>query len=170
MGQSRSIAVAHRAQALFQAGRLGDLSDAELIQRSLAAEREPIVAEMAFSVLMERHGPMVYRVCKATLGDFHDAEDAFQATFLILVRESPRLRVHGFPGTMALPGGRAGVSVRTNHGGRRRTPPRAACGHRGDRGVGGRDRCTLDDARAQRRTHASCTPRSLGCPTDSSRA
>ena len=37
--------------------------------------------------------PMVYRVCRATIGDFHEAEDAFQATFLVLVKEARRLKV-----------------------------------------------------------------------------
>jgi RNA polymerase sigma factor (sigma-70 family) len=59
-----------------------DLTDGELLQR-FAVRRE----ESAFTTLMQRHGPMVLGVCRGILRDAHDAEDAFQATFLVLVRK-----------------------------------------------------------------------------------
>ena len=52
-------------------------------------------AEAAFASLVERHGPMVLRVCRGELRDSHAAEDAFQATFLILARKAGTIRESG---------------------------------------------------------------------------
>src|SRR5262245_4782902 len=48
--------------------------------------------EAAFAALLRRHGPMVLGVCRRLLRDVHDAADAFQATFLLLVRKAGSLR------------------------------------------------------------------------------
>jgi RNA polymerase sigma factor (sigma-70 family) len=58
-----------------------DLTDGELLER-FVADRD----ESAFASLVDRHGPMVLGVGRRLLGDSHEAEDIFQATFLILAR------------------------------------------------------------------------------------
>ncbi len=71
---------------LFEDGTVGALTDGQLLER-FATRRGP-AAEAAFEGLVARHGSMVLRVCRAVLRDPHDVEDAFQATFLVLVRKA----------------------------------------------------------------------------------
>ena len=52
-----------------------------------------IRTRIAFEALIARHGPLVWSVCRSILSDRHDVEDAFQASFLILVRKARSLRV-----------------------------------------------------------------------------
>ena len=66
---------------LLNLGTVGGMTDAQLLDWFITRQDE--VAETAFEELMIRHGPMVFRVCRSVLLDTHDAEDAFQATFLV---------------------------------------------------------------------------------------
>ncbi len=77
-------------QRLFQVGSVVGLSDAQLLDRYLCESRE--VAEVAFAALVDRHGPMVLRVCNDVLNDSHDAQDAAQVTFLVLARQASAIR------------------------------------------------------------------------------
>ena len=78
-------------RALLGGGAVGHLSDGQLIERFLA--RSGAGAESAFAALVERHGPAVLRVCRSVLADAEAAQDAFQATFLVLVRKAGSVRV-----------------------------------------------------------------------------
>jgi RNA polymerase sigma factor (sigma-70 family) len=81
---------ARHLRTLFNHGSTGGLTDGELVGRFASDGGES--AELAFAALVERHGPMVLRVCRSVLGDEHDAEDALQATFLVLVRRAGAVR------------------------------------------------------------------------------
>jgi RNA polymerase sigma factor (sigma-70 family) len=74
---------------LFRWGAMGTWTDAQLMTQFLASQEG---SEAAFRVLIHRHGPMVLGVCRRILGDEHAAEDAFQATFLVLVKKAGTLR------------------------------------------------------------------------------
>jgi RNA polymerase sigma factor (sigma-70 family) len=79
--------VVHHLRGVVARQQSLDLNDFELWQR-FVHERD----EAAFDVLVHRHGPMVLGVCRRVLRHEQDAEDAFQATFLVLVRKAPTLQ------------------------------------------------------------------------------
>ena len=86
MAIGRAEAVMNAPRSPVHTGTVAGMSDGELLAR-FTADRDEL-AEMAFSILVHRHGPMVLRVCQQIIGDRHIAEDAFQATFLILARRA----------------------------------------------------------------------------------
>lgn len=99
MGNGRPDSVLRQLRVLFMTGTTTGLTDRELLEQFTAKRVESddaaIVAETAFSALMDRHGAMVWGVCRRVLGATHEAEDAFQATFLVLVRKAGSVREDG---------------------------------------------------------------------------
>src|SRR5437016_4007406 len=78
-------AVRRLRRAALRHGGAG-LTDGQLL-RCFVARRDGD----AFAALVRRHGPMVLGLCRRIVGNPHDAEDAFQATFLVLVRKAASL-------------------------------------------------------------------------------
>ena len=79
--------VLREVRRLAAAARVEDESDRALVAR-FAGSRD----EAAFAALVKRHGPMVLGVCRRVLRNAADADDAFQATFIILVRRAAVIR------------------------------------------------------------------------------
>lgn len=83
--------------------RASSPTDATLLAR-FVSQRD----EVAFETLVNRHRAMVLRLCRRVLGNDHDAEDAFQATFLVLLHKAGSVRKHA-----SLPHWLYGVAYRT---------------------------------------------------------
>jgi len=81
-------------RTIYPIGDVGDRTDGELLRR-FVTDRE----DAAFTALVQRHGAMVLGVCQRLLGDFHLAEDAFQATFIVLARKAATVRSRTSLGT-----------------------------------------------------------------------
>ena len=86
-------AVVQYLQGLARKSAFARLSDQDLLRRFIRNRDE-----LAFELIVRRHGPLVLGVCRRVLRNDHDAEDAFQATFLVLVRKAAALRS---PGSLA---------------------------------------------------------------------
>jgi hypothetical protein len=80
------VAQVRRHMHQFAGGSL-DRTDAELLDQFVAGQDEA-----AFEALLRRHGPLVLHVCRRVLRDGHAAEDAFQATFLVLAKKAASIR------------------------------------------------------------------------------
>jgi RNA polymerase sigma factor (sigma-70 family) len=76
---------------MFAEGSIAVRPDADLVRLFLSGQAES--AEAAFETLIARHGAMVLGICRRILRDEHQAEDAFQAVFLILARKARTVRV-----------------------------------------------------------------------------
>ena len=79
-GPAKAVAL-RQLRTLYTLGTLGSLTDAQLLELFLTRAGDD--AEDAFAALVHRHGPVVLGVCRRMLPGSHDAEDAFQATFVI---------------------------------------------------------------------------------------
>ncbi len=86
-------------ESLLRAGSMAGFSDAELLERVIANDRE--IAAFAFEALLRRHGTMLMATCRGVLRNEHDAEDAFQTTFLTLARTGSLAPVREFLGCLA---------------------------------------------------------------------
>jgi RNA polymerase sigma factor (sigma-70 family) len=91
MNSAKADAVACDLDVLWTVGTLTGLSDSEVLGRFTSGGEG--AAELAFRELVYRHGPMVMGVCRQILRRPQDAEDAFQATFLVLVRKARSIRM-----------------------------------------------------------------------------
>ena len=115
-------------RALYATGTAVGLTDGRLVERFL--DRDGVDREDAFAALVHRHGPMVLAVCRRMLANPADADDAFQAVFLVLARKAGSLRR-----VDRLKPWLYGAAVRTARESRRRTARRCA-----------REAGSLDDA------------------------
>ncbi len=88
--ESRDAVLLREVQALFGLGVVRELTDGQLLEQFLTAD--DVTAEAAFTSLVERHGPMVLHVCRGILDEPQDAQDAFQATFLVFLRRASSIR------------------------------------------------------------------------------
>jgi RNA polymerase sigma factor (sigma-70 family) len=89
--QTSKVFQSLRRAALLQDG--AGLTDRQLLQEYLSRREEA-----ALAALVRRHGPMVWGVCRRVLRNYHDVEDAFQATFLVFVRKAASI---AFPELLA---------------------------------------------------------------------
>jgi RNA polymerase sigma factor (sigma-70 family) len=83
----KSEAVLREFQRLLEPGTVAGLTERQLVER-FALRGDAV----AFEAIVTRHGPMVYSVCAQMLRDTSDADDAFQATFLVLIKKAAGLR------------------------------------------------------------------------------
>jgi len=87
MSSSALAAGLRRLRGTLAAQQRREDSDEQLLHAFLSRRDDS-----AFAVLVQRHGPMVLHVCRRVLRHEQDAEDAFQATFLVLSRQAGKLR------------------------------------------------------------------------------
>ena len=107
---------------LFGEGTLAGLTDAQLVERHVSHGDE-----LAFQALVQRHGPMVLAVCRGVLNDCNDADDAFQAVFLLLARKARSLWINdSLGGWLHRVAYRIAVQVKSNTARRRTQEQRAA--------------------------------------------
>src|SRR2546430_14332568 len=87
MTQTASSPILRAIRRVVEDQHLADVPDPDLLKRFLE-QRD----EAAFHALLRRHGPMVLDVCRAVVPNEADAEDAFQAAFLVFTRNARKIR------------------------------------------------------------------------------
>jgi RNA polymerase sigma factor (sigma-70 family) len=107
MANAPTQAFTDHMQVLFGVGTCAGLTDGQLLERFLAGRDQ--AGELAFEALVERHGPMVLRVCRNGLDEPPDVHDAFQAVFLVLARRACSIRDRQSVGSWLY-----GVALRVN--------------------------------------------------------
>jgi len=90
MASARHGGALRHIHRLFDEGTLAGLPDARLLERYVSHRDE-----LAFEALVQRHGAMVMGVCRRVLDDSNDADDAFQAAFLLLARKAKSIWIDG---------------------------------------------------------------------------
>src|SRR5213595_289978 len=80
-------AVMEHIRHLADGDRASPLTDQQLLERFVSRKDEP-----AFAALVRRHGPMILGLCRRVLHHVQDAEDVFQASFLVLARKANAIR------------------------------------------------------------------------------
>jgi RNA polymerase sigma factor (sigma-70 family) len=91
---SASAVIAVHLGNLYALGTHGALTDDQLLER-FVTRTDLEASEAAFAALVDRHGAMVRGVCQRFVHDPHDADDAFQATFVVLARRAKSIRGRG---------------------------------------------------------------------------
>ena len=113
--------VVRHVRRLVTATEYNNKADQQLLREFHAAHDQP-----AFAALVERHGAMVLRVCRSVLRNREDAEDAFQATFLVLARKAGSLRrQHSLAGWLHSVAHRVAMQARRSAGRRQAREARA---------------------------------------------
>ena len=120
---TRDVAVSRRPVFASSPAAAPAATDERLLAQFLAAAKLGRRDDASFAELVARHGPMVLGVCRRTLGNQQDAEDAFQATFLVLARKARSLRTaRSLPAWLYQTAYRIALRARAARAKRRETP------------------------------------------------
>jgi RNA polymerase sigma factor (sigma-70 family) len=168
MANAQLGTVLRHLRGLAAAQHARELPDRQLLH-AFASQHD----EAAFAVLVQRHGPLVFAVCRRVLHHVHDAEDAFQATFLTLARQAASIRkaealaswLHGVAYRIAMKAKRDAARRRLHEG-----QAQAAAPHNATWDLAWQEVQALLDAEIQRLPEKYRVPFVLCCLENKSRA